>query len=191
MSCVISHFHADHTFGWPFLFLEIAQRRPSRPVHVVGPPGVEAFLVDMLTLGGLPGLVTKQRETAIEFVEVDGSWQQAGPLRFRAVEVEHVPYLKCFGYVFEIDGRAIAYSGDTRPCAGLDELAGAADVLILECNGEHPGDAPRSHMDVDAVRALRERHPGVPFVLTHLGPDVVASDISDVVVPNDFARLTI
>ena len=30
----------------------------------------------------------------LRFVEVDGSWQEAGPLRFRGVEVVHVPYLR-------------------------------------------------------------------------------------------------
>jgi hypothetical protein len=46
-------------------------------------------------------------------------------------------------------------------------------------------------MDVDAIRTLRERHASVPFVLTHLGADVDVSDLLDVVVPDDFARVTI
>ena len=60
----------------------------------------------------------------LRFIEVDGTWQQAGPLRFRAVEVEHVPYLRCFGYLFDrggADGRL--FSGDTTPCDGPHELA--------------------------------------------------------------------
>ena len=42
---VISHFHADHCFGWPFL-LEAARRGAAAAarVHVVGPPGLEAHL---------------------------------------------------------------------------------------------------------------------------------------------------
>src|SRR5581483_5721606 len=45
---VISHFHADHTFGWPFLLLEMLRRDPNRPLWIVGPPGVEQFLADMM-----------------------------------------------------------------------------------------------------------------------------------------------
>jgi len=189
---VVSHFHADHTFGWPFLLLEIIHRRESRPIFVVGPPGVEAFLVDMLVLGGVPNVLAEATEKLdLRFVEVDGSTQEAGPLRFQAIEVEHVPHLRCFGYLFHLAGRVVGYSGDTRRCDGLDKLAERSDVLILECNGPHAPGLPITHMDVDAVRELRERHPSVPFVLTHLGADVDTSELRDVVVPDDFSRLTI
>ena len=90
---IISHFHPDHTFGWPFLLLEVVRTRPAdRPFSVVGPPGVEAFLADMMALGAVTDIAAAaQRQLDMRYVEVDGSWQEAGPLRFRAIEVEHVP----------------------------------------------------------------------------------------------------
>jgi hypothetical protein len=45
-------------------------------------------------------------------------------------------------------------------------------------------------MDVDSVGALRDRFPGVPFVLTHLGEGIDASQLADTVVPADFDILT-
>ena len=127
-------------------------------------------------------------ELVLRYVEVDGSWQAAGPLRFRAIEVDHVPHLRCFGYLLERGHRTIAYAGDTQPCAGLDELVGASDTAVLECNGRHP---EPTHMDLDAIRALRARFPAVPFVLTHVGPDVDASGIGDAVLPDDFETLNL
>jgi len=188
---VISHFHPDHTFGWPFLLLELLTTHgDDRPLFVVGPPQVEAFLADMMRLAGVPNIQrAAHQELDLRYVEVDGSWQEAGALRFRAIEVEHVPHLRCFGYLFDRDARAIGYSGDTRPCAGLDALAAASDVLVLECNGPHP--PPLSHMDTDSVRSLRAKFPAVPFVLTHLGDHVDASGISEVTVPEDFETLRI
>lgn len=190
---VISHFHPDHTFGWLFFLLEAAVLGGGRPLSVVGPPGVERFLVEMAELGGVMTVHELAKVNLdLRFVEVDGSWQEAGNLRFRAVEVEHVPHLTCFGYLFERDGKTVGYSGDTRPCRGLHELAQASDVLVLECNGKHveaPG--PITHMDEEAVRVLRERHPDVPFVLTHLGAGVDVAGIEGVVIPDDFQRMTI
>jgi ribonuclease Z len=187
---VISHFHPDHTFGWPFLLLEVLLQPRDRPLFIVGPPAVEQFLADMMHLGAVPDIQNAAaRRLDIRYLEVNGSWQTAGPLRFRAIEVEHVPHLRCFGYLFDVGGRTIGYSGDTRPCPGLDELAGGSDVLILECNGRHP--PPLSHMDPQSVRSLREGFPGVPFVLTHLGPGVDATGIADVVVPEDFETLSL
>lgn len=181
---VISHFHADHTFGWPFLLLELLRERDGRPLFVVGPPGVGAYLAGMMDVAGVPDV----REAAasrldLRYVEVDQSWQMAGSLRFRAVEVEHVPHLRCFGYLFDRDSGVIGYSGDTHQCDGLDELARGAGVLVLECNGSHPWP---THMDVESVRSLRERHPDVRYVLTHLGDDVDPTAMDGFIVPADF-----
>ena len=186
---VISHFHPDHTFGWPFLLLELLRCGRDRPLSIVGPPDVEAFLSDMMRLGSVRNVHdAAHSELDIRYVEVDGAWQDAGPLRFRAIEVEHVPHLRCFAYLFDRGDRTIGYSGDTQPCPGLDELVGACDTAVLECNGRHPGP---SHMDLDAIRSLRERFPAVPFVLTHVGPDVDPAGIADVVLPDDFETLNL
>jgi ribonuclease BN (tRNA processing enzyme) len=186
---VISHFHPDHTFGWPFLLLELMVVGRHRPLYVVGPPDTDGYFTEMMTLGGVDDVHAEvHRSVDMRYVEVDGSWQDAGPLRFRAVEVEHVPHLRCFGYLFDRDGHTIGYSGDTHPCVGLDELAGAADVLVLECNGAHPWP---THMDIGSVRDLRDRFPDVPFVLTHVGDDVDPTGIPDVVLPSDFDTLEV
>lgn len=185
---VISHFHADHTFGWPFLLLELLGAPSPDPLFIVGPPGVAAFLEDMLRVAGLPGVAGAAAQLLdIRFVEVNGDWQQAGSLRFRGVEVEHVPHLACYGYLFDCGDRVIGYSGDTKPCPGLDSVAAASDVLIVECNGEHP--PPVTHMDVTALEELQARHPSLPLVLTHLGvePDLVR--LSNARVPKDFETL--
>ncbi|QYC38784.1 ribonuclease Z [Nonomuraea coxensis DSM 45129] len=186
----ISHFHADHTFGWPFLLLELLHRHAATPLHVVGPPRVEQFLRTMMDVAGVPGIHEEAHEKLdIRYVEVDCSWQVAGPLRFRAVEVDHVAHLDCYGYVFERAGATVGYSGDTRPGAGLDALAAASDALILECNGPHHPAA--GHMEVGHVEALRRRFPDVPFVLTHLGAGVEAGHIERCLVPDDFQTVEI
>ena len=199
---VVSHFHADHCFGWPFLLealAEQAEQAGPRTLHVVGPPGIQDHLA-RLNEAGAVGSVTQMGFTHLDlrFVEVDGSWQEAGPLRFRGIEVVHVPYLRCFGYLFERgDGsgsQIVGYSGDTTPCAGLTELAQIADVLVVECNGRHtPPGVPSSHMDEESIRALHEAHPDLHLILTHLGAQVDTASLTEagVTIPDDFDRLTV
>jgi len=196
---VVSHFHADHCFGWPFLLEAMAEVGGGRTVHVVGPPGIEDHLAAMCDAGAVRSVLRMAHERLdLRFTEVDGTWQEAGPLRFRAVEVVHVPYLRCFGFLFDRpdgpDGpsRVVGYSGDTTPCEGLSELARAADVLVVECNGHHvpPGAVP-SHMDEEAIRALQALHPDVHLVLTHLGEQVDTASMPGVTIPDDFERLTV
>jgi predicted TIM-barrel fold metal-dependent hydrolase len=41
------------------------------------------------------------------------------------------------------------------------------------------------------VRALRERHPDLPIVLTHMGEGVDGAGIDNVTLPGDFERLVL
>jgi ribonuclease Z len=175
---VISHFHPDHTFGWPFLLLDLMLSGRTKPLEVVGPPGVEAFLADMMRLGSCEDIVTEAgRRIDIRFREVSDT---AGLIAFEAVRVDHVPELECYGYIFEIGGARVAYSGDTKPCSGLDFLAANCSTLIVECNGTR---AAHSHMDTASLLALRERYPEPLMVATHIGADV--GPVPGVLLPND------
>ncbi|HLZ68859.1 MAG TPA: MBL fold metallo-hydrolase [Dehalococcoidia bacterium] len=182
----LSHFHADHSFGWPFLLLNQAGRRRS-PLWVVGPPGLQAFLEEMTHAGRLDHLVAMSFQRGggfpLHYVEADEREQAAGDIRFRAVRVEHDPALDCFGYLIQQGSRSIGYSGDTILCDGLRRIAAGADALVLECNQAHG--QPRVHMSLERVRALRDEFPALPFVLTHMGADVTDPSIPNVRLPND------
>ncbi len=186
---VISHFHPDHTFGWPFLLFEILRRGRQSPLHIIGPPGVAGFLEEMMRLGSTMDIHEgAHSQLDIRYTEGDESLpsQAAGDLAFRSVKVEHVPELDCYGYLLEIGGKRLGYSGDTKPCRGLDELMGGSDVIVLECNGVHES---HSHMHVDAVRSLRAHHPEPTMIVSHLGADVEAEMLPGVMIPHDFAKL--
>ncbi len=188
----ISHFHPDHCFGLPFLALELVDNGGSsaeerRPFHVVGPPGVEEFVMDMMKLGAVDGILRDLHELfAVTYVEANGTDQQAGNVLFRAQEVVHAPKLTCFGYVFDLGSVHLGYSGDTEPCEGLEAIAAASDCLILECAEVH---RMPTHMYVDAVRDLASRHPALRIVLSHLGAGVDDLDLGRVEFGQDFATL--
>jgi ribonuclease BN (tRNA processing enzyme) len=190
---VVSHFHADHCFGWPFLLQALADTGGGRTLWVVGPPGIEEHLARMCDAGAVRAVHEGAQERLdLRYIEVDGSWQEAGPLRLRGIEVVHVPYLRCFGYLFDRPGGMVGYSGDTTPCDGLTELAENAGVLVVECNGRHvPPGAQASHMHEGDILTLRDAHPDVHLVLTHLGEQVDTGSMPGVTVPDDFERLTV
>lgn len=188
---MISHFHPDHSFGWPFLLFDALEHGRTTPLHVVGPKGVHDYLGDMMRLGSL-GNLDRQAHDALEihYLEADpaATSEKAGPLSFRSVEVTHVPELTCLGYLLELESCRLGYSGDTRPCAGLDELAAGCEVLVVECAGTHPS---RSHMDLEAVGHLRERFPLPAMVATHLGDGVDRGLPAGVRVPHDLETMSL
>ena len=82
-----------------------------------------------------------------------------GPMTVEAVAVVHpVP---AFGFRVRADGRTLAYSGDTGPCAGLDELADGADLLLAEASfrtgDDNPPDLHLTGADCGRAAATRRR----------------------------------
>jgi ribonuclease Z len=190
----ISHFHADHTFGWPFvLFTWLMGERRTSDLWVVGPPGIGAFLENMLKAGALDHVVGQARARpdvfTLHYVEVTEQPQQAGPVQFRAVRVDHDPVLECFGYLIEVDGRTIGYSGDTTLCPGLREIAANADTLVMECNS-HSTESP-VHLTFSDVTIIREQFPSLPIVLTHHARDVDDGGLPNVRAPRDFETIEV
>lgn len=184
----ISHFHADHFFGIPFLLLEYAElsHRDSN-LTIVGPPGIQER-VRMLTKLGFPYLLEREQSYEQRYVEIsDGKQGEIGALRFVARSVTHVEELECFGYRVEVGGRVLAYSGDTVFCESLVEMAEGADVFVVECSRWDERNGP--HLGPSDIRELRKRlGPKPAFVLTHLDNGTPDLDIENVIVAEDFAR---
>jgi ribonuclease BN (tRNA processing enzyme) len=80
------------------------------------------------------------------------------------------------GYRIKIDGRIIAYSGDTEPTSPLDQLVDGADIAIVEATG--PGDV-FSHMSWEAASELKQRHPKTRFMFNHLYSGTVDGAVTD------------
>jgi ribonuclease BN (tRNA processing enzyme) len=187
---LISHFHADHFFGLPFLLLEYAyQTRRSTDLTIVGPPGIEDR-VRRLTEIGYQNLLPRLEGFQLRFREVeDGCEGEVNGLRFSAIQVDHGgPEMRSFGFRAGVDGRTVAYTGDSRYCPQLLDLGRSVDVLVTDCTYARGFDQPE-HMSLDEVRELYERlGGGTNLLLTHLGGDVDVSNMRCATVAEDGGR---
>ena len=184
----ISHFHADHFLGIPFLLLEYAEHTArTKDLAIIGPPGIEER-VQIITDACYPHIFQKEVGYKVTYIEVeDGLSGQVSGATFTARAVTHVDDFGCFGYRVEIGGRAIAYSGDTTMCEALVDLATGADVFVVECScwGEDCG----PHLGPDDIRELRRRlGPEPAFILTHLDAGHENLGIENTLVADDLAR---
>ena len=175
----ISHFHGDHYFGLPFLLLEYAELTPrTKDLTVVGPPGIQKRVKSMTDLA-FSNVFRKDRGYHLEFIEArDGKSGEIAGCGFTPYQVEHVPGLESFGYRVEIDGRTLAYSGDTIMCPPLVPLAQGADVFVVECScwGEQCG----PHLSPRDIMALRGKiDEKTKFILTHIGPGEAPKQLTD------------
>jgi ribonuclease BN (tRNA processing enzyme) len=182
---LISHFHGDHFFGLPFLFLEFWRRDRRKELTIAGPPGIEER-AEMLFETGFPGMPVRPNGYRRRYIEVqDGLECEAAGLEFTAAKVEHVASLECFAYRGHAGGRTMMYSGDSKLCDGLLRLAPGAEVLVMDCsNGGDP--VHMSQKDVAVVRQKASEN--ATTIVTHLDGFPPALELDGVLVAHDLAR---
>jgi ribonuclease BN (tRNA processing enzyme) len=182
---LVSHFHGDHFFGLPFLFLEFWRRERRKELTIAGPPGI-AERAEMLFETGFPGMPVRPNAYRRRYIEVsDGLECEAAGLEFTAAEVEHVASLRCFAFRGHANGRTIMYSGDSKLCKGLLRLAPGAEVLVMDCsNGGDP-----VHMSQKDVAIVRQKAPeDATTIVTHLDGFPPPLELDGVLVAHDLAR---
>lgn len=170
---VLTHLHGDHFAGIPFLVREtqIAATR-TRPLTIVGPPGHERVIRAAMELlfPGSPGRVQSFDLVFREYGTADAL--ELGELSVRAIPVQHTAGTNPHAVRLSIDGRTIAYSGDTAWLDPLIELAAGADLFISECYQLEP--RVPNHIDLRSLRAHWAALTCKRLLVTHMGDDVLA-----------------
>jgi len=174
----ISHLHADHMFGLPFLLLEYCVRRERQaPLYITGPAGLEELTFKLCDLAW-PDLreIGFEPHLPLKFTEISGEGDYTvNGLKYTVIPMQHFT-LDAYGCRFDYKDRTIAYTGDTGECEQLNRLLNGVDVAIFEYT--HPNDAEDpGHMDTRAARRLAKWlvAQGSQVIATHMGgtPDPI------------------
>jgi len=184
----ISHFHADHFFGLPFLLLDAKYGGRSKDLVIVGPPGIEHHSEDLLRLGYPHVTAEHTTDFRRRYVEVlDGCETDIAGVTLTAASVEHVPEMQCFAFRARIGDRVVVYSGDTTLCSGLLSLIPGADVIVLECSCN----GVPVHLSPEGVETVRKHaSPGAHLIVTHLDGHDHPNDFANLIVAQDLAIFT-
>jgi ribonuclease BN (tRNA processing enzyme) len=183
---IVSHHHGDHFLGLPFLLLHWKWKGRTRPVKVIGPRDTERLSREIAEMV-FPGVLNSLGYD-LEFVELPpGQPIDVEGMTLEAVQVEHDEGLiQSLGYVARLDGRTFAYTGDTRMCDAVLDLARAPEVLVSECASR--ADNIPVHMNlVDDMPVVRgAMRPESTLLLTHLTPDIDTNGLPKTMVAEDF-----
>jgi ribonuclease BN (tRNA processing enzyme) len=170
----LTHFHGDHTLGLPPFALYRVFVDP-RPITFVGPAGIEDRLEALWEVSwGVDWKTVMQPRFNATYETAKPSGKVAG-YKYETIKLDHGTS-GSNGYRISINGKILAYSGDTEATAPLDELVDGADVAIVEATG--PGDV-FSHMSFESATALKQRHPKTRFMFNHLYNGTVEGAVSD------------
>ena len=153
-----THHHSDHDADYPAFLLTRFDMSIGKEneLRVYGPTlteqltervmgeGVGAYWHDIVARTNHPlslwayqdrGGVLPRRPPKIHARDVGpGTVATGNNWEITAARVEHVqPYLDSLAYRIDSDEGSIVFSGDTRPCQALTDLATGADLLVMEC----------------------------------------------------------
>jgi ribonuclease BN (tRNA processing enzyme) len=182
----LSHHHADHFVGLPFLYLEYQYMTPrSKDLYVVGPPGVESWMEDFATRC-YPNVTSDAGYRRIYVDACPGRQITAGPVTFTAFPMNHVTQtMQAMGYRVSINGKTVAYTGDTMFCEEIFQLGEGADVLVIDCTYTE-GEAGPEHMGLNDAREIRRRLPqDTTIILTHTNSEPDTSGMHNVLAARD------
>ena len=170
----LTHFHGDHILGLPpFVLHRVFIDR--RPLTFVGPEGMEEYLEKLWELSWGPDWTRVMRpQFKVKYVTAKPSGTVAG-VKYESIKLDHGT-MGSHGYRIHVDGKIVAYSGDTEPTAPLDRLVDGADVAIVEATG--PGDVV-THTSWEAATDLKKRHPKTRFFFNHVYSGTVAGAVQD------------
>ena len=137
--CLLSHSHPDHCEGLPHIEMQRSRRNPEeQPMQIHGSPEAVADIGTLLayprrglTVDG-EGALRRDGRRVFTFRPTDpGEWVQLSPnVRARCARVDHIG--GAMAWRVESGEHAVVFSGDTKFCPNLAELAEGATLLIHE-----------------------------------------------------------
>lgn len=181
----LTHHHGDHFMGVPFLYLEyMYMTKRAKDLYIVGPPGVEAWMEDFADRC-YPNISRDAGYRRIYVDAVPGKELAAGDVTFAAVPMCHVSeHMDAMGYRVKLNGKTVAYTGDTMYCDEVYHLAEGADVLVADCTYIE-GTGPE-HMGLEDLKKIRKKLPlETTIVLTHLNGLPNLNGMSNVLIAAD------
>ncbi|PXY21413.1 MBL fold metallo-hydrolase [Prauserella muralis] len=171
---VLSHLHPDHCADFSALTV-LRRYHPDPPydprqrrLGVYAPEEAAARLANAYAPHEAERLATDLTDV-YDFHPLSARPVRVGPFDIGAVPVDHPT--EAFGVRVSNSGRTLAYTGDTGPCAALDELAGGADVLLAEASWTDAPDRPGGvHLSGRQAGELAARAGVGRLLLTHVAP---------------------
>ena len=170
----VTHLHGDHFGGLPWFLIDgqyVSQR--TRPLLVAGPRGIEArFLTAAEAL--YPGVTTNDSGFKLVFHE----YEEQKPLEVGGVtvipfEVKHPSGAPPYALRFMLEGKVMAFTGDTGWVEVLCEVARGADLFISECF-QYDVTLP-IHLDYATIDANYGRLNAKRVLLTHMGEAMLSA----------------
>jgi len=170
---LLTHLHGDHCGGVPFLLIDamLAARR-TRPLIVAGPRDLERRMGEIRE-ALFPGSHVMTPKFPLRWLELEpGTPRDILDLVVTAQPARHTAETNPTALRVELDGKVVAYTGDTEWTDDVALVARGADLLIAEC---YYYEKPiKWHLNYPAIAAHRADFGARRVILTHMSREMLA-----------------
>ncbi|CAM3971013.1 MBL fold metallo-hydrolase [Nocardioides marinus] len=164
----LSHLHADHCIDMTSYYV-LRKYHPTgeqEPLPVWGPRRTARRLARAYDLPKKPGM---REEFVFHRLRPEEDPVEVGPFSVTPYAVDHP--VEAYAFRVQVGDRVLAYSGDTGPCTGFDQVAAEADLLLAEASFVSAEENPPSlHLTGAEVGETATRAGAARVVLTHVPP---------------------
>ena len=183
---IITHFHADHYFDFPFLYLNQMSDEGKTTVYC---DKDEHYKLHELVKLGFPHKANEMNEHISYNFE---NKFKIGKYKIEKVKVEHQKMINAYGYIFDDGNTTIGFTGDSNLCEGFIYLASNCDYLISDCSYI---EGKKSHLGIDNLQELLNKNTNLKIFTSHMNDEVreylSKTKIQRITPLNDFEKINL
>ena len=183
---IITHFHADHYFDFPFLYLN--QMSDEGKTTVYCDKDEHNKLYELVKLG-FPHKADEMNEHISYNFE---SKFKVGKYKVEKVKVEHQEMINAYGYIFDDGNTKIGFTGDSNLCEDSIYIANNCDYLISDCTYI---EGKKSHLGIDNLQELLNKNANLKIFTSHMNDEVreylSKTKIERITPLNDFEKINL
>lgn len=183
---IITHFHADHYFDFPFLYLN--QMSDEGKTTVYCDKDEHNKLYELVKLG-FPHKADEMNEHISYNFE---SKFKVGKYKVEKVKVEHQEMINAYGYIFDDGNTKIGFTGDSNLCEDSIYIANNCDYLISDCTYI---EGKKSHLGIDNLQELLNKNANLKIFTSHINDEVreylSKTKIERITPLNDFEKINL
>ena len=170
---LLTHLHGDHCGGIPFLLMDaMLSAKRARPLVIAGPRDLQRRMTQIQE-ALFPGSHVMMPKFPVTWLEMDpGRPHQVLDCIVTPQPARHTAETNPTAIRVEVDGKVVAYTGDTEWTDDVAKVAAGADLLIAE---SYFYDKPiKWHLNYPVIAALRDKLGAQRVVLTHMSREMLA-----------------
>src|SRR5262245_49322732 len=170
---LLTHLHGDHCGGVPFLLMDaMLSAKRSRPLTIAGPRDLQRRMAEIQE-ALFPGSHVMTPRFPLSWIELEpGRAQAVLDLTVTAQPARHTQETNPTALRVDVDGKVVAYTGDTEWTDDIAKVARGADLFIAEC---YFYDKPiKWHLNYPVIAARRGDCGAKRVILTHMSKEMLA-----------------